>query len=480
MAQLGHNVHLVEQAVFPRPRIGESFTPGVMPLLAAARLLTHTEPRSFSRVRSIDVKWEGNWRVREDEREQGLLVDRGLFDQSLLAAAKAVGVHVYQPARIFRRERHGTRWILGVSSRDSTAELEVDFLADAGGRRRSSSLAQKQTGPCTIALHRYWRGAKLPKTPRIEAAQEAWYWGVPLPDGAYNTIIFLDRECWRSTPGFSLSARFEQWLDRSSLMHECMEGQPVGRVCAIDATPYLARDLVTRQSIRVGDSALAIDPLSSSGVQKAVQSALSGAVVANTLLRRPERTELALLFYQAQLGEASERHRDWAIGHYRLASISPETRFWSRRSFSGVATQEAAPPDASDPAFLFGIPVALSCNLKILPTPCLDGDFISVGPALHHPKLTRPVAYLAGIQLAPLLEKLPPGKTPLQIARQWEHKVPLRSGLAIMGWLVNQGILVPAVAQTDLCASGLALAKLQRAQEDTSTVTLDVAKNVSV
>src|SRR5712675_2169144 len=61
--------------------------------------------------------------------------------------------------------------------------------------------------------------------------------------------------------------------------------------------------------IQLGDAALAIDPISSSGVQKAIQTALSGAIVANTLLRRPELTDAALSFYRTQLSDASERHR---------------------------------------------------------------------------------------------------------------------------------------------------------------------------
>jgi hypothetical protein len=37
---------------------------------------------------------------------------------------------------------------------------------------------------------------------------------------------------------------------------------------------------------------------------------------------------------------------------------------------------------------------------------------------------------------------LPAGRTPLQIAQSWSSVMPLRSGLAIAGWLVNHGVLV--------------------------------------
>jgi hypothetical protein len=44
--------------------------------------------------------------------------------------------------------------------------------------------------------------------------------------------------------------------------------------------------------------------------------------------------------------------------------------------------------------------------------------------------------------LAPLLQRLPPGQTPLQIAQSWSNRMPLESGMAIAGWLVSHGILV--------------------------------------
>jgi len=51
----------------------------------------------------------------------------------------------------------------------------------------------------------------------------------------------------------------------------------------------------------------------------------------------------------------------------------------------------------------------------------------------------RPLSYR---ELAPLLQTLPSGKTPLQIAQSWSNRMPLESGMAIAGWLINHGILV--------------------------------------
>src|SRR5208283_5862700 len=79
MAQLGHAVRLIELARFPRSRLGESLTPGVSPLLKAAGLEAAIEPESVTRVRKVRVDWADGPQWREDPREEGFIVDRGVF-----------------------------------------------------------------------------------------------------------------------------------------------------------------------------------------------------------------------------------------------------------------------------------------------------------------------------------------------------------------------------------------------------------------
>jgi flavin-dependent dehydrogenase len=440
MAQLGHRVDLIERQAFPRSHVGESLSPGVMPLLRAADM-HQTVEAGFPRVSRVWVKWADAPRLREDPGEKGLLVDRGAFDLRLLERARALGVRIHQPARVVEQIRDGTKWRLTIDADGASSRLDADFVADAGGRRYASPRRHMKPGASTLAVYGYWRGASLPRMPRIEAGQDGWYWGVPLPDGTYNTLVFVDPHWFRSAPGSTMSERFLGLIDRSGLMEECRDVELIAPVRAIDATPYLCSDCVAPARIRVGDAALAIDPISSSGVQKAIQSALSGAIVANTLLRRPELTDAALNFYRAQLTEASERHHRWAAGHYRDVADKCDRPFWRDRSAPQV-TIDPPPPPAFDARALATMPVELSCELEFVPTPCLQGDFVSLASALHHPRLASPLVFLGGRELAPLLQRLPPGKTPLQIAQSWSNRMPLESGMAIAGWLVNHGILV--------------------------------------
>lgn len=441
MAQLGHRVHLIERAAFPRSHLGESLSPGVLALLESTGAREVVEAAGFLRVRSVKVAWGSDTQIREDAREQGLLVDRGFFDQLLLARAQALGVTVLQPAHVVHCESISQGWTITIDHAGQRQQMRADFLADARGRGAGK---KQRHAPATLALYGYWRGRNLPSQPRIEAGRDCWYWGVPLPDDTYNTLVFVDAK--NSRTASTLETRFHELLAESSLMVGC-SASLAGPVLASDATPYLAAEFITANSIALGDAALALDPISSSGVQKAIQSALAGAVVVNTLLCKPSRHEAAMQFYKSSLRGASERHRRWAGSHYATASLRWQSDFWQQRAAPAEPAVPALPVDAQ---YLSRMPVELSPDLVIADLPCIEHDFVVVKKALHHPRLEAPLAYLDGHELAQLLQRVPRHATPLQIAQSWEH-MPLSSALAITIWLLKSGILVER--RKILCAS---------------------------
>jgi flavin-dependent dehydrogenase len=448
MVQLGHQVCLLERARFPRRHLGESLTPGVLPLLETTGARTAVEAAGFRRIRRVHVKWDSPFQIREDTRAEGLLVERGTFDELLLEHVQALGARVLQPARVRQLECHANGWRIQADTDGGPASFRADFLAEATGRSARMTANRQHTACRTLALYAYWRGRALPDEPCIEAGSNAWYWGVPLPDGSYNTLVFVDVRHFRTAGTLSLTERFLQLLRCSSLAAACRDAERVGPVRATDATPYLDGRSVTSSSIKVGEAALAVDPISSSGVQKAIQSALAGAVVANTLLKSPAASEAALRFYQANLADASERHCRWAASHYGAVAARGAGSFWVERAVWGdrAARLEWVPPELPGTPVsaqsMAALRVTISRQLEFVELPCIEGDFVTIKSALRHPNLESPVAYLGDWELAPLLRRLPPGSTPLQLAQSWSSRISLSAGLAIAGWLIKHGILV--------------------------------------
>jgi flavin-dependent dehydrogenase len=441
LAQLGHAVCLVERAAFPRPHLGESLSPGVLPLLEVTGARTAVESAGFPGIRSVRVDWDRGPEERLDPRAQGMLVDRGIFDRTLLEHARSLGVTVLQPAVVRQREANGDGWRLRVEMRGQSLRIRTSFLADAAGRGAAVPGQRRPTGCRTLALYCYWRGGRLPREPRIEAGAEAWYWGVPLPDGSYNTLVFVDGRSLRGMGPAGLAEHFHSLVRQSGLMKESDDFVLPGPVRVCDATSYLDAECVSDRSIKVGDAGLALDPLSSSGVQKAIQTALAGAVVVNTSLRRPESAGAARAYYEKSLRAASERHRGWAAAHYASAAHGRDSRFWQDRAAG--AAPEGMPPRPGAAAGRDVGPLELSAELEVVDLPCIEGEFVVLAPALRHPRLEEPVAFLGGRALAPLLGQVRPGMTLPEVARAWADQVPVRSGLAIAGWMLDLGILVP-------------------------------------
>ena len=465
MAQLGHGVTLVERLAFPRTTLGESLSPGVLPLLEMIGAREEVEAAGFTRVRTVSTTWDGELRQRDDPAEGGRLVDRGRFDALLLDRARGLGVRVLQPATVRERRFAGGRWWLRADGNGGVEQIEADFLADASGRRGALPAHRARDPISTIALYAYWRGTALPAQPRIDAGADAWYWGVPLPDGRYNTLVFLDASTVRQNRDRSLEGLFRAYLDRSGLMRGCAGAQLDTAVHAIDATPYVADECVSTSGIKVGDAALALDPLSSSGVQKAVQTALAGAIVANTLLRRPESAAMAMRFYRTTIDEAAARHRAWAASHYAVVAARQGGSFWldragvpaasgstrhvaagsSQNVASGFSRKNDSAEDVAS-AFRRQDSCLLSASVAFVDVPCIEGEFVTTRTAVHHPGLDEPLAYLAGWELWPLLKRIQAGMTPTDIVQAWSDRVPLRSAFAIVAWLLDHELLVPAPA----------------------------------
>lgn len=444
MAQLGYAVCVIERSIFPRSHIGESLSPGVRPQLEMLGLSAAVASAGFQPCQTSMIKWDSETAVRRDFSAGGggLLVDRGRFDALLLDRARALGARVMQPAVLRSRTRHAEGWRLEIESADGVSSLNAGFLADARGRSAAVGHRKQHTGHRTLALYGYWRGSRLPREPRIEAGLDAWYWGVPLPDGTYNAIVFVDAAELRAQRTASLTATYDALLRRSGLMDECRDAALSGRLRVADATPYLDGESIAPDSIKVGEAALALDPLSSSGVQKSINTALTGAVVVNTMLRCPERADAAGRFYRNNLAESSDRHRRWAAQHYATATSVKSGPFWQARAGNAAAEPEPVAPsidfDRASPADLA---VALSAEATFEDEPCIVGDLIALKPALNHPGLERPVAFLGGWELATLLRPLHAGMALGALMDHW--RIPIRSKPAIARWLLDHRVLTP-------------------------------------
>ncbi|NEQ42952.1 MAG: tryptophan halogenase [Leptolyngbya sp. SIOISBB] len=448
LALLGHQVCLVEKAAFPRAHIGESLPPSILPVLDLLDLRPVVESAGFCRPQSAFIRWSTHLPFEKPyEPEAGLLVDRGRFDQLLLEAAQTTGVTLLQPAAAGRPTTQGqNQWTLPVRTPEGKTTIKAQFLINATGKHSGFDRQVKHHAVTTLALYGYWHDTAFqPGESFVEAGANEWFWGAALPDGSFNAAVFLAAERYAAARPHQRTAWYRSLLAQAPLLKGCLEGHLSRSVQVCDASFYLAPDPIGPDWLKVGDAAFAIDPLSAQGVQMALLSALQGGIAAHTLLTQPAKTEAVCSFYRHKIQETVTRSKTAAAYFYAAQNIYPASPFWQQRSQPPAVSQPAQWPQNTR-LFELSDRIRLSPSAQLITTPVIQNNAIELIPALYHPSLESPMAYLGDVEMAALLELVTPGQTILELVQQWRRQHDLSMCWQILQWCWGQDILVLAAA----------------------------------
>lgn len=105
-----------------------------------------------------------------------------------------------------------------------------------------------------------------------------------------------------------------------------------GDVAASNATPHIAFAQERLSLFRIGDAALALDPISGSGIQAALQSAVDATLAIHTLTEDPAAGGMAKRFLERRLERRAARHIAWTAAFYGQAAKVFATPFWTARA----------------------------------------------------------------------------------------------------------------------------------------------------
>ncbi|HEY0313216.1 MAG TPA: tryptophan 7-halogenase [Allosphingosinicella sp.] len=396
LADLGHRVVLLERERFPRVHVGEALSPGVaaqLGSLGSGGLLGRVGALRFD---SSLIRWGGGWEVRPAHWD-AVTVDRGRFDSALLIEAERRGAIVVQPARARSCIRTRSGWRVEADVDGGRKIVDCGFLIDASGR--SGFLGRRRVrSSATFALHAYWCG-RAPTRPAVVAGADHWIWAAPVPGLGCSIMLFLDKEGLRRRRG-DIEGSYRADLKAAGLLGR--DGAwMLGPVRLCDSSAYEGDEVAGADWLRIGEAAFALDPLSASGVQKAIATALTGAIVANTLLRRPGNAALALDFYRSEQKRTFRRHLAWAGAVYAENRSGLGSSFWEVRSASAQPEGPTGPMRPLAPAEK----LVLSAEARFEAVATIGPTFIEARPGIVPPADGRPIAFLGGIELAPFLSR---------------------------------------------------------------------------
>ena len=302
LAEQNRDVVLVEKAVHPRFHIGESLLP------ANAALFDRLGVRD--RVEAIGMAKYGVEFVSPDHEHRQFIefseawdksmpyawqVRRSQLDELLFRNAAAKGARTFEGQRVRAVE---------FDANGATAELELDdgarcrwrakFVVDASGRdtllANQLRCKEKNSRHNSSALYGHYTGAerlpgKLEGNITIFWFEHGWFWFIPLADATTS----IGAVCWpyylksrtKPLPEFfrdtvALCPVLEQRLAGAQLIDE--------RVYATGNYSYSSAKSSGDRYLMIGDAFAFVDPVFSSGVYLAMQSAFDGAAVVAAVL----------------------------------------------------------------------------------------------------------------------------------------------------------------------------------------------------
>lgn len=357
-----------------------------------------------------------HWNGQHLHMNQEFLLDRQRFDRALRDDLQRAGVSVVEGRvrEVVQENVHHVRL-------DDGQVLIADFLVEARGRQAPLA-ADRLRGPETVSLLNAWQGSPGAPASAVESLEDGWAWMARLEDGRCYWQVTLDAA---GLPGKSeLAAYCAERRCQSALVAELFDerARVPAQVHARSSTAIVAGECVGQDWIRVGDAAMAVDPLSGNGIFQSLSSALQAPVVINTLLRRPERAELARQFHQQRVEQLFLRFARIGRDFYGQEQGRAGQPFWARRQ--GWPDTQPLHQAADWQA------------VRVDRRPVLRDGLVDAAEVVVTPDQPLGVWHLQGVELAPVLRKIRSGR-PVEA---------VLSGLAgeqqrmVRRWLMEQGL----------------------------------------
>lgn len=366
-----------------------------------------------------------DWNGLHAEANVESLVDRRRFDAGVLDDLERLGIGVVR-GRVVALDSAPGRHVLAVDTAAGRRTLVADFLVEARGRAAPGGGAARVRGMETVSLLQYWQGPPGGAQSAVESCADGWAWMAALADGRRYLQLTLDVATAGLPPKKALGefcrARFGALAAAAPFLRDA---RPVGEPYARTSTAVLAGALAGEDWIRVGDAAMAVDPLSGNGIFQALSSALQAPAVVATLRRDPQRAELARRFHRERIEHLFYRFARIGRDFYAQETRWPQAPFWAARR---------AWPDAE------ALHAAVSpVTVRIARRPVVRAGRIVEEEVVVTPDQPLGVWHLDGVPLAPVLRvarDAPPGDAAAAVAAA----LGLGAGPAarIVGWMRAQ------------------------------------------
>jgi flavin-dependent dehydrogenase len=299
LAENGHDVVVFEKALHPRFHIGESLLPMNMPLFD--RLGVRAEVESIGIVKLgaefVSPRHEHTSRfLFGDAMDKcfpyAVHVRRSEFDELLFRHAARRGARTFESQRVLRVDMDAgkggdNRPLVKVKASDGTeTEWRPRFVIDASGRDTllSSQFEAKQRNRqhASAALFGHFRNAvrapgKFEGSISLFWFDHGWFWYIPLKDGIVSVGAVAHPAYFKRRKGTLTEFLWETIALAPKLADRLNHATLVEPATATGNYAYDSKFCRGDRFVMVGDAFAFVDPMFSSGVYLAMNSAFEAA-----------------------------------------------------------------------------------------------------------------------------------------------------------------------------------------------------------
>ena len=315
LADKGHTVCLLEKAHHPRFHIGESLLPMNLPILEKLGVLEQVDAIGIKKYaaefNSLETSLARDTfyfaKAANKNNPFAYQVRRAEFDEVLFRNCQKKGVTALEGLTVSGIDLDSSlKTIKATNAQGKLHEFTARYLIDASGRDTvlAQQLNSKQKNPKhkMAAIYGHFRNVSR-RTGKDEGNisiywfQHGWIWMIPLKDG----LMSMGCVCWPAylkTRKTSLDLFLQQTLESVPEIKLRMKGALVdGEAQATGNYSYQSSIMSGSGFLLIGDAYAFVDPVFSSGVYLAMQSASNGAELVDQLLKKsPQGKQLTSQF----------------------------------------------------------------------------------------------------------------------------------------------------------------------------------------
>ena len=353
LAERGYRVTLLEKAHHPRFHIGESLLPANLPLLE--KLGVADEVKAIG-MKKWGAEFVSPWHDHKQEFEFADAMDKSMpmayqvrrseFDEILIRNASRKNARVVEGCRVQNVDflpDNGGAVVQAIHEDESIETVTARFVLDASGRDtflgNRFKAKQRNKKHNSAAIYGHFAGAvrnegKAAGNISIFWFDYGWFWFIPLLDGATSVGAVIWPYYLKTRGKKSLDIFFQETIALCKPLETLLKNAHL--VSSVEATgnfSYECNHTHGKNYLLLGDAYTFIDPVFSSGVMLAMQSAFIGAETVDICLQNPQKAAAALRKFDKSM-RTGPKEFSWFI--YRVTNPVMRDMFMGPRNIFRV------------------------------------------------------------------------------------------------------------------------------------------------